>query len=491
MVVVRVPALTCRAVAPRCACFRLPLASALMPGVDVSAASALGSALRRLEYTQDRLHDLLGDDAYESRPGDLVAHERRLPKTPLGDAVRLLLLGRPLARRDAVRALGERGVEAVVRTGLAVVGPGGVVARGRVTPVHELLFAADLPSRGEEDPPDYVAAYTPTSRLCDALTPRLRARSALDVGTGSGVHALLAARHVRHVVATDINPRALAFTELNAALNGLDNVETRLGTLFEPAGDEAFDLITCNAPFVVSPESRWAYRDTELPADELSERLVRGAAARLARGGFATLLASWLAAEPDRPNERALAWVADTGCDAWILPAYGADPLEHAVEWNDHLAGDPDELASALDRWETYLRDLGARWVTEGAILLHKREGEVTARVDDVDEDELELADAQIRRAFANRAAQLRPRHLLEHRLALAPAAYVEQELKHGRVIGARVVLAEGTHPAVEIPPRLADPIAELDGSAPARVRPADARVLRELLELGILRLAR
>ena len=43
--------------------------------------------------------------------------------------------------------------------------------------------------------------------------------------------------------------------------------------------------------------------------------------------------------------------------------------------------------------------------MTEGAILLHRRDGNNTSRIDEVDEDQLDPADAQIRRAFAARAA--------------------------------------------------------------------------------------
>lgn len=459
-----------------------------MPVPDRLAAAALGAALRRLDYTEDVLDDLLGDDSHSSRPADLLVHTRRLPQTRQGTAIRLLFLAESIARDEAVRALGERAVAALGATGLAEVGAY-VVPLARVIPVHDLLLAADSFSRGDDDPADYVAPYTPTSRLCDALTPRLRVRAALDVGTGSGVHALLAARHARHVVATDVNPRALAFTELNAALNELENVETRRGGLFDPAGDETFDLITCNAPFVVSPETRWAYRDTELPGDELSALVVREAAARLADGGFATLLVSWLADDPERPHERALAWTEATGCDAWILPAYAADPLDHASGWNDHLADEPDEFGAAVDRWMAYLDELGARWVSEGAIVLRRRQGRVAVRVDEVDEDELEMADAQLRRAFANRAAGLRGRELLDAPLVLAPAARVEQVAKRGKVVSTRVALEEGTHPVVEVPARLAGPLAKLDGSTRFRFEPRDARYLRELLEVGILAL--
>jgi methylase of polypeptide subunit release factors len=460
-----------------------------MPTPDRAAAAVIGKALRKLDYTEDTILDLLGDDGYSSATADVLLHLRRLPADGLGHAVRLLFLGRPVDRRDAVRALGERGVDALAATRLAEVGAD-VAPLARIAPVHDVLLASDRFSQGTEDPPDYVAGYTPTSRLLDSLTPRPRVRRALDVGTGPGIHALLAARHAGSVVATDVNRRALAFTELNAALNGLE-VETRRGSLFDPAGEEEFDLITANAPFVVSPETRWAYRDTELPGDEVSEHIVRGAAARLAPGGFAAVLVSWVAGDPDEPDERPLAWVEGTGCDAWILPTLGSDPLEHAAGWNDHLVADETAFGETVDRWEAYLDRLGARWISEGGVILHRRDGATSVRIDEVDSDELEAADAQIRRAFAARAAGLRGRDLLAARLALAPAARVEQTLKGDRVAEARVVLAEGTHPVVEIPPRLAAPIAALDGGAVPDARPADARYLRELLELGILRLLR
>ena len=112
--------------------------------------------------------------------------------------------------------------------------------RARIAPVDGLLLASDrLSTDPTDDPVDYVSTYSPTARLCDLLTPRPKAKRALDIGTGNGVQALLAARHSRHVVATDVNARALAYTELNAALGGLGNVECRRGSLFEPVAGSA------------------------------------------------------------------------------------------------------------------------------------------------------------------------------------------------------------------------------------------------------------
>ena len=261
-------------------------AASFTPNADALAGARLGQTLRRLGYVEETLLELFASDDYPANAVDVYVFARRLPDTKLGTAVRLLFLQQQVSRADAERSLGADGLEALEATGLGQVGST-VVARGRISPTRELLLASDGFSEGESDPPDYVATYTPAARLCDMLTPRPHVGRALDVGTGNGVHALLAASHADRAVATDVNERALAFTALNAALNDLDNVETRSGSLFEPVAGDEFGLITCNAPFVVSPETRWVYRDGALPVDELSERVVRDASARLADGGLA------------------------------------------------------------------------------------------------------------------------------------------------------------------------------------------------------------
>jgi methylase of polypeptide subunit release factors len=484
---------------------------------DRAAARALGEALRRVGYSEPRVSDLVGDDAYDGGREEAPVAERRLPRTPLAAIVRLLFLQLPTPARDVVEALGRRAVDALEETGLAEVGDD-VVPSVRILPVGNLLVASDdFPDEDHDRRPDYVAAYTPTSRLLDSLTPRRKVARALDVGTGSGVQALLSARHARQVIATDVNEHALEYTQLNAALNGFDNIECRHGSLFEPVDGEMFDLITCNAPYVVSPESKWAYRDAGFEADEVSERVVRGAADHLADDGFATLLISWIAHDEDEPDERPLAWTDEIDCDSWIVPIWGEDPLGHAATWNDHLTSDSSRYGAALDSWMDYLVRLGVRWVSEGAVVLHRRPGRrFTARVDEVDEDDLDDASDQIERAFAARArlAELSRRtDLLEFRVALAAPITLEHELepRHGRttVVTAALMLDEGTHARVEASPRVLELVAALDGTATLdeRVRAAVERlhlsaaettrlrrevldVCTELLELGVLELA-
>jgi methylase of polypeptide subunit release factors len=313
-----------------------------------------------------------------------------------------------------------------------------------------------------------VSSFTPTAYWLASLTPRRQVDRALDIGTGNGAHALLAAKHAGHVIATDVNARALAFTQISAALNGIDNVETRLGSLFEPVAGETFDLITCNAPYVISPERRWQYRDGGLPGDQLSERVVREAAQHLADGGHATVLVSWLAESEDDPDERVHAWIDGNGCDAWILGLSAADPLDHAAGWNEHFTGDPDSMGAALDEWAEYFDALEAGWISEGAVLMRRRDGDHhIVRADPADEEELEFASDQIERVFAALAliAEEGAAAILEARLVLADEVRFDQELdRHGEVQEVRIVLDEGTCPELELEPEIAELLTTLDG---------------------------
>jgi methylase of polypeptide subunit release factors len=202
-----------------------------------------------------------------------------------------------------------------VQLGLATEDGPLLVPRARIVPTEGVYLAFDTFSDGENDPPGWVASFT-RRLLARFAHARRQVARALDIGTGNGVHALLAAGHAGEVIATDINPRALAFTQISAALNDIDNVETRLGSLFEPVVGETFGLITCNAPYVISPKARWQYRDAGFPGDEFSRLVVTSAAAHLEDVGFDQELVSWLAASEDEPDEHVHEWLDGNGCDA-------------------------------------------------------------------------------------------------------------------------------------------------------------------------------
>lgn len=71
----------------------------------------------------------------------------------------------------------------------------------------------------------------------------------LDMGTGCGVNAILAATRGAHVVAVDINADALLSAQANAKAAGrADQIETRVSDVFS-AVPESFDLIVFDPPF--------------------------------------------------------------------------------------------------------------------------------------------------------------------------------------------------------------------------------------------------
>lgn len=78
----------------------------------------------------------------------------------------------------------------------------------------------------------------------------------LEVGTGTGILAILAAKQAREVVAIDISPFAIHCAKENAEHNNLQgNMSFLQGDLFAPLNETAkFDLILFNAPYLPSEE---------------------------------------------------------------------------------------------------------------------------------------------------------------------------------------------------------------------------------------------
>ncbi|MGE0609060.1 MAG: peptide chain release factor N(5)-glutamine methyltransferase [Pirellulales bacterium] len=180
--------------------------------------------------------------------------------------------------------------------------------RAEGTPVAYLVGRREFFSLSFRVNSDVLIPRPETEFVVTALLDRIKqsvppvAQPAIaDVGTGSGILAVCAARHVpgARVTAVDISPQALAVAQANAAQHGVsDRINFQTGDLLAGLPAEAmFDFIVSNPPYIssaefagLSPEVKDQEPRQALEAGprgtEVIERLLPQAAERLRPGGW-------------------------------------------------------------------------------------------------------------------------------------------------------------------------------------------------------------
>lgn len=308
-----------------------------------------------------------------------------------------------------------------------------------------------------------------------------------------------------------MNARALNFAAFNTHVNGVDNVEQRIGSFFEPVEGERFGLVSCNPPYVISPESEFLFRDSGLSGDTVSRDVVRRAREFLEEGAFAQMLVSWVDAPGGDWSATLRSWLEGSGCDAWLLHHGTDDPLTHAGKWlRPELGSDSRAYAAALDRWLEYFRRLGIEGIASGAVILRRRSGANWLRTDELSGDRLRPAGEQIIRVFAAGdflSAMADERELLGERLVLAADALLEQQVvfrdREWTVEEIELTLQEGLRfragldqPTAALLAALdgkrtlgevADELARLQGASRESVAPAVLSVATGMLGAGFL----
>lgn len=154
----------------------------------------------------------------------------------------------------------------------------------------------EVPALGDRIHPHY-GVFSPVRGEYVGLVaeaPLPSSKLAFDIGTGSGVlAAVLARRGVKHVVATDQDPRALACARQNIARLGLaGRVEVVEADLF-PQGRAP--LIVCNPPWLPARANSPIERAIYDPESRMLRGFLNGLAAHLEPGGEGWLILSDLA----------------------------------------------------------------------------------------------------------------------------------------------------------------------------------------------------
>jgi methylase of polypeptide subunit release factors len=465
-------------------------------------------------YTAEKIGEALGTEGEVlSRAADIPVQLRRLEHSgAFGALVRLFILDLDVPEDQLAAAVAPLTTEDLTRLRVVERHDGAVRPLVRIVPHDELLIASDVRLRaGQTAPADHVPGVHRPSVTLAHLTVRRKVRTFLDLATGCGVEGLLAAAHAERVIATDVSPRAVNFAAFNAQLNDVANIEFRVGSWFEPVGEERFALIACNPPYVISPASEYIYRDSGLKGDSVSEQVVRSIPPHLEEGGFATLAISWIVDPDSDASGPVRRWLADSGCDAWLLHYRTDEPLATAAGWNQTESGDPARYAALIDGWMSYYRDLGIRGIAYGSLVLRRRAGANWFRMDPLPPGRLRPASDHILRIFAAHdllADAVDNEVLLRERLRVTPKAAVEQRVRFPdgapRVEEMTLTLDEGVGFQAGVDPQVLLLLTQLDGKRTLREALAEAAkrdgvldvdrytraglpVARRMFELGFL----
>jgi SAM-dependent methyltransferase len=277
--------------------------------------------------------------------------------SPFNTLARLFLLAREVPSQAAAAALAPITVEAMLGFGLLRGGSRAGLVRGlcALVPFGDMLMLRDFEPHISRTHlrSDHVLGVGFATMLLANLTVRRAGQRVLDIGTGQGFHALLASEHAREVVATDVNPRALAFARAASLLNSCgDRVSWRMGSLFEPvAGDAPFDLIVSNPPFVIAPPHDTVAIGGRHEGDDLCREMITEASRHLAPGGYASILFNWHHRTDEDWRERPGAWLDAAGIgdgrgaggreiggedpivDAWIVRFMTEPGVQYARRW--------------------------------------------------------------------------------------------------------------------------------------------------------------
>ncbi|WP_435811345.1 DUF7059 domain-containing protein [Streptomyces termitum] len=488
-------------------------------------AARLREALLAAAFTADGLLDLLGAPAYAAlaRSETVPALRATRGDSPLETLVRLFLLQEAVAPDRAAATLP---LDEALADGWVVREDGAVRATVDVRPYggpdgEDWFIVSDLGcavggaggiGKKEEG---VVLGVGGASTTLAGITVRTPVAAALDLGTGSGIQALHAARHATRVTATDLNPRALDFTRLTLALSGAREAALLAGSLYEPVEGDTYDLVVSNPPFVISPGSGLTYRDGGMSGDDLCRTLVQQAGERLNDGGYAQFLANWQHVEGEEWQDRLRSWVP-RGCDAWIVQREVQDVTQYTELWlrdsGDHR-GDPEAYRAAYGRWldafeATGTKAIGFGWITlrrDPAVAAGKAEPSIV--IEEWPHPVEQPLGPHVRAHF-ERQEYLRDHDdaaLLEDRFTLAPEVVQEQVGLPGAEDPEHVVLRQnrGMRRATRVDHvgagfagvcdgtlsagRILDAIAQLTGEDPVLLRDRTPQAIRLLVEEGFI----
>jgi HemK-related putative methylase len=247
----------------------------------------------------------------------------RRPWSPDGDdpvdtLIELFIDGRAISLDQLRKHVSAGFIDAVVETRLAETTGSAVQSKLCLFPCYGKYIVTDRAQKNSAI--NQVMWLWGESFILGGMIKRTPRRRAIDLGTGSGVHAILASDLCESVVAVDINPRALEFARFNAALNGVKNIEFAQGDLFN-AVESTCDLLLANPPYLpdAAAEAGDNFWSGGVDGSELLRRIVLDLPERLDCGGTAHIVALYPLPPGTSIQGRFDCWLSGAACAYEVL----------------------------------------------------------------------------------------------------------------------------------------------------------------------------
>ena len=465
----------------------------------------------RAGYSVDGIRDRLGIQGLAILPNSEALLVRRTSSNePLDILIRLFIAGALVPVKDVQRALRPMDLEQWIRSGLLEEKDGSVAATVKLLPSGDWVVAFDRRDRGTPHSPDMVLGISNATLTLINFTARRTVRRTLDLGTGCGIQAFFASVHSDQVVAVDRNPRAIRFADFNARLNGIANVECLEGDRFEPVTGQEFDLVVCNAPFVISPASGYVSLDGGMSGDQFCRSIARDVLRHLAEDGMCQMLCNWAHFSGRDWKEYLAGWFEPYGCDVWVIRSRKDDAANYARLWIQEIHGEnsPD-FDRLVSEWMDYYEREGIEEMSMGLVNVRRTNRKTHVRIDDAPEIIGSGGDDIARlfelRDFLHTVAD--DDRLLETRLCASEKLRLEHQYQsvenQWQVTSSRLFLTQGFAYSVNTDRLLSEFLVRCNGQATVRdalngagralgtdlteTVPDCLRVIRRCIELGFL----
>lgn len=329
------------------------------------------------EAVSERLGIGTTDDYLRLRPDPSAAREIT---DRLDLLARLFLIGEYVSRRQLQAWIPAATLEAIEGLGLLAIHPARpdcCYSPVALYPAHSLYLVSDrwtnpdLSPIASFDDIVYPAITVNTRHFLETL-PATPCETFLDLCSGTGVAALMAAaRYAGHAWAFDVTERSALYAGFNRLLNGIRNVTVARGDLYEPAGEQTFDRIVANPPYMPALRPAHIYADGGELGERITRRVVEGLPRYLRPGGCFYCVTAGVEQEREAFEQRLRRWLGDLEAefDVFLVTRQFFETSHLAHQSAVRTRGGPQEV----EQWKAVFQKHGVKHLVYGSVAIERK----------------------------------------------------------------------------------------------------------------------